>query len=59
LDEEIDLNESGNTNNGVVLGAINSNSNLLEDGSEAETPKLLGVKKYSQADLDAAVLVIF
>nr|CAD2124667.1 unnamed protein product [Meloidogyne enterolobii] len=58
LDEEIDLNESGNTNSGVVLGAINSNSNLLEDGSEAETPKLLGVKKYSQADLDAAVLDI-
>uniref|UniRef100_A0A914L037 HTH psq-type domain-containing protein n=1 Tax=Meloidogyne incognita TaxID=6306 RepID=A0A914L037_MELIC len=54
LDEEIDLNESGNINNGVV----NSNSNLLEDGSEAETPKLLGVKKYSQADLDAAVLDI-
>uniref|UniRef100_A0A915MUX0 Uncharacterized protein n=1 Tax=Meloidogyne javanica TaxID=6303 RepID=A0A915MUX0_MELJA len=42
LDEEIDLNESENTNSGVVLGGINSNSNLLEDGSEAETPKLLG-----------------
>uniref|UniRef100_A0A914KXS0 HTH psq-type domain-containing protein n=1 Tax=Meloidogyne incognita TaxID=6306 RepID=A0A914KXS0_MELIC len=54
LDEEIDLNDNGNTNSSVV----NSNSNLLEDGSEAETPKLLGVKKYSQADLDAAVLDI-
>jgi hypothetical protein len=31
--------------------------NLLEDGSEAESPKL-GIKKsYTQADLDAAVLV--
>ncbi|CAK5078469.1 unnamed protein product [Meloidogyne enterolobii] len=58
LDEEIDLNENGNTNTGVEQGSINSNSNLLEDGSEAETPKLLGVKKYSQADLDAAVLDI-
>lgn len=62
VDEEIDLNESRNTNNSCVdnslIGAVISNSNLLEDGSEAETPKLLGVKKYSQTDLDAAVLDI-
>ena len=66
MDEEIngvDHNESGNNTNssGVDSGVIGAESSILEDSSEAAgaNNKTIGVKKYSQADLDAAVLVIF
>ena len=53
MDEESDLEEEEKT----LEELDGADGVLLEDGSEAESPKLGTKKAYTQADLDAAVSV--